>query len=631
MEGKKVFSRRCFLRLASAGGAMAVLTACATPTPQVIKETVVVKETVPVKETVVVKETVPVKETVVVKETVEKMVTKEVEKIVEATPVKKAKPDWVIAEWFDPPQPSDYPYDDMNKKYKISLLFFSYYGDAMRGPEKDYVHAWLNKYFNVDLQPVGDRNAFQKLQLMVAAGDIPDLVTGLNRAQMVEMINQGIFVEDLKPIAEKYMPNYFKKLLGGKWDKVSAAFNKGGLIALAPPAAPNGFETMYVRKPWLDKLGLPEPKTMDDVFNAMVAFREKDPDGNGKQDTYGILFWVPEWARDTNPYGDFATLSGLFGAPAGYFLTDDGKLSCGFWVPGRKAWIEYMKKLNDAGVLPEDWLSQDAAKFWAERVKRNDYGFFPVHPWNMYTGKYQVDPEDAPNFIHLADLQGPAGKKMGWQNEPMLTWNFSQNLAKDEGKLKRVAHMMDVFALNSSEPSRVCSNLWGWGIKDFPLSDLVQVKLLDEWTYSMDIEPINEWHNTKGKELGLGISMHEWMALSWGRWYPQMYLENKAEVYTIGGFRSDLTFGIWAKEVAERPAYIRANITPEANVSADLNKHRVENELKFILGKRPLSEWDAYVKEQLDKIGGRKVLQEGLKQLQENKQNVTGIDPAIPS
>ena len=56
------------------------LISCAAPTPQIIKETVVVKEEVTVKETVVVKEEVTVKETVVVKETVE--VSKERSKII---------------------------------------------------------------------------------------------------------------------------------------------------------------------------------------------------------------------------------------------------------------------------------------------------------------------------------------------------------------------------------------------------------------------------------------------------------------------------------------------------------------------------------------------------------------------
>ena len=60
----KAITRRRFLAAVGSLAGSAALAACATPTPQVIKETVVVKETVPVEK--VVKETVVVKETTVV-------------------------------------------------------------------------------------------------------------------------------------------------------------------------------------------------------------------------------------------------------------------------------------------------------------------------------------------------------------------------------------------------------------------------------------------------------------------------------------------------------------------------------------------------------------------------------------
>ncbi|MCC7353821.1 MAG: extracellular solute-binding protein [Anaerolineae bacterium] len=58
MAPEKKISRRSFVRLAALAGASSVLAACATPTPQIIKETVIVEKPVEkvVKETVIVKE-----------------------------------------------------------------------------------------------------------------------------------------------------------------------------------------------------------------------------------------------------------------------------------------------------------------------------------------------------------------------------------------------------------------------------------------------------------------------------------------------------------------------------------------------------------------------------------------------
>lgn len=45
---------------------------------------------------------------------------------------------------------------------------------------------------------------------------------------------------------------------------------------------------IWIRTDWLEKLGLQPPKTMEDVLTISAAFVEKEPDGNGKKDTFGL-------------------------------------------------------------------------------------------------------------------------------------------------------------------------------------------------------------------------------------------------------------------------------------------------------------------------------------------------------
>lgn len=42
----------------------------------------------------------------------------------------------------------------------------------------------------------------------------------------------------------------------------------------------------------LDKLGLEQPDNVDELYDVLVAFRDQDPNGNGKADE------VPYFARD---------------------------------------------------------------------------------------------------------------------------------------------------------------------------------------------------------------------------------------------------------------------------------------------------------------------------------------------
>lgn len=53
-----------------------------------------------------------------------------------------------------------------------------------------------------------------------------------------------------------------------------------------------GRQGVTIRKDWLDNLGLDMPETIADFENVLRAFTEDDPDGNGKDDTYGMIITV---------------------------------------------------------------------------------------------------------------------------------------------------------------------------------------------------------------------------------------------------------------------------------------------------------------------------------------------------
>ena len=86
---------------------------------------------------------------------------------------------------------------------------------------------------------------------------------------------------------------------------------------------------MTIRKDWREKLNLPIPKTWDDVTAMATAFATKDPDGDGKANTYGMVVpgtaqsgYIARWG---SPYlwqagGDIVKQTGgkytsVFGAP----------------------------------------------------------------------------------------------------------------------------------------------------------------------------------------------------------------------------------------------------------------------------------------------------------------------------
>ncbi len=57
----------------------------------------------------------------------------------------------------------------------------------------------------------------------------------------------------------------------------------------APAITQVEINEMWIRQDWLDKLGLEAPRTWDELVQVAEAFVTQDPDGNGEDDTIGIL------------------------------------------------------------------------------------------------------------------------------------------------------------------------------------------------------------------------------------------------------------------------------------------------------------------------------------------------------
>jgi putative aldouronate transport system substrate-binding protein len=86
--------------------------------------------------------------------------------------------------------------------------------------------------------------------------------------------------------------------------------------------------TLFLRQDWLDKLGLNQPVTIDDWHNVLIAFRDKDPNGNGKKDE--IPFAAAATAHSGSLAGYLAGAFGpAFGLPTGapqYWYDKSGKV-----------------------------------------------------------------------------------------------------------------------------------------------------------------------------------------------------------------------------------------------------------------------------------------------------------------
>ena len=172
--------------------------------------------------------------------------------------------------------------EDVNFVLDVTKEF--YFGDATDNPDlKEEYLSYFEEQFGIKLNVNSPpRNSYvEKINLMIASGDLKGMVHLFSPADIQEAIEQGTILpldDLLKDNADwNAMPDSYKEIYkynGQTW------------------AIPMGYKGYWFgrtwRQDWLDNLGLPVPETIEQLYETARAFTEDDPDGNGIDDTVGI-------------------------------------------------------------------------------------------------------------------------------------------------------------------------------------------------------------------------------------------------------------------------------------------------------------------------------------------------------
>lgn len=248
----------------------------------------------------------------------------------------------------------------------------------------------------------------EKKNLMLASGDLPDAFysSGFSDHDLVQYGQNGTIIP-LEDLIDKYAPN-LKKLFEQRPDLKKVVTAPDGHIYSLPRAEemdligmPN---IMFINKVWLDKLGLEMPTTLEEYHDVLKAFKEKDPNGNGKQDEIGLTFWYNGWC------GNEGDLIGLFGLPDSPFEADhrvvrNGKVIYAAVQPEFKEAINYYNGWVKEGLIDSEVVTQKTEQIFAKgKTEDPTLGSFIWWESTEVVGTDRVD-----DYVVLPPLKGKDG------------------------------------------------------------------------------------------------------------------------------------------------------------------------------------------------------------------------------
>lgn len=220
-----------------------------------------------------------------------------------------------------------------------------------------YVEDRLNVKIKYDFS-VEDLDAYnQKVTLAIASNSIPDVMV-VDEQQFQRMAKANMLA-DLTDIYDQYasplIKEYYDSYTGDR--VLNTGRIDGKLYALPNTNIDGNFQLLWIRQDWLQKLNLELPKTMDDVKAIIKAFVEKDPDGNGKPDTVGLL-------GDTTVVtdGGFFTFDPIFNVyhsyPKGWFKDEGGNIVYGSTTPETKQALGVLRDMYAEGLIDKEFLTR---------------------------------------------------------------------------------------------------------------------------------------------------------------------------------------------------------------------------------------------------------------------------------
>ncbi|QJD87318.1 extracellular solute-binding protein [Cohnella herbarum] len=414
--------------------------------------------------------------------------------------------------------------------------------------------AYLEQATNTDLNMVYLPHAQyeDQLRLKFASGDFPDVYQSWSGPDS-DLIKAGKILE-LNDLIDQFGPNLKKFIPQAAWDAVSV---NGRILAIPQPSDQSN-SVIYMRKDWLDKLGLQVPTTSEELLDVLRAFRDKDPNGNGKPDE------IPFSMREKLTWGD--NIFGMWGVNNSWTEVYDGKeVVLQNIQPNMKEALAFIRTMVEEKVIDSEFLT-NSKSVWEQKIKSGLVGSWShvqALAWQWQADLNATIPGEQTDVVAIPTPRGtgyvgPLGSRWSPVGK---TYIFMKDAKSPEAIVKYFDWLM-------SEEGQLFTDLGREGDAykmegGKPVVDTEKIKGLNTFTSIFKVHGTNE----AVEEAKLND--------------PAAYAKLKA-----------------AREIGSKEGFVNEAVgMPAAKSDYNLTTMFLEAASKIVLGQAPIDSFDGFVKQ----------------------------------
>jgi putative aldouronate transport system substrate-binding protein len=287
-------------------------------------------------------------------------------------------------------------------------------GDVENGP---FLTALKQKFpeVNFQLEPILYSAYKEKFPVLMASGDLPDIFMTNAQSYLPQLV-EGNLIAPLDDVLKKYG----KDILGNAREGHLAFGQYGGKQYSIPGSYSLKYFAQNIRMDWLENLGLAVPKTLDEFRKVAQAFTFNDPDGNGKNDTYGTAFrqnvnFIDSWFHAFGVAPNHHQI-GMWRIRGGKHTND--------WVqPEMKQALMYLADMYKEGVIHPESLTFDWNQWWTNYLQ-NKIGMWYHQPRRLSEMNSALQKAGVKNakMWPIAPPKGPGGQGTSDEGQPWGTF-----------------------------------------------------------------------------------------------------------------------------------------------------------------------------------------------------------------
>ena len=451
----------------------------------------------------------------------------------------------------------------------------------------------LEEKMNCDIEfvylPSTAAEAKQKVELMISAGgkDLPDVIINvpLSDSTISRYASKGF----IYPLNEYYDKSsyYIKEVLEKEKDLRKNITMTDGNIYVIPSyqkIMQNEFGyRMWIYEPWLEKLGLETPKTLDDFYEVLKAFKEKDPNGNGIADeipflgaTNGGASWFKDFILAAYQPIDLQS---------SYLYPQNGKIKAAYMQDEFKEGLKYLNKLCTEGLLSPSSFTTDAQQ--TNQTIQNPNGV-QVGCFTSMAPTFLSSSDDRKNGYKILPpltQEDGTGYAMYSTSIPVNSFFITKNCENPEAAFRLGDIMM-------SEEMTIWSRFGKKGV-DWLEATEDQKGMFDSMGYKAKINPVLTWgapQNSHWQNATPGYRSYEisFSTVNSTSNIFELEIANKLQSYIDKKPKEYISKLIYTEEEMEVVNEVQQNV--EAYLSDVITR--------FIIGDLDIDkEWDSYIEE----------------------------------